>query len=168
MHDCSHNWKFVNCEVKLIHLQNFLVLFFKINSKKTLFSRFNVFLFFSVLDDFALSGCFQHELCSANDPLHNFSWLNNRTQRVFIDCINLEIGNFLMVQWLGLCSSTAWGMVPSLVGELRSHIPWGKIIIINTRTLTYHLCELPEKPTPLPTIKSPGSQTAISSHIPGS
>ena len=30
-------------------------------------------------------------------------------------------GNSLAVQWLGLCTSTAGGMVPSLVRELRSH-----------------------------------------------
>ena len=34
-----------------------------------------------------------------------------------------SFGNSLAVQWLGLCASTAGGMVQSLVEELTSHLP---------------------------------------------
>ena len=34
-------------------------------------------------------------------------------------------GNPLVVQWLGICASTAWGSVQSLAGKLRSYMPRG-------------------------------------------
>ena len=36
-----------------------------------------------------------------------------------------NLGNYLVVQWLGLCASTAGLQVQSLVKELRSHMPRG-------------------------------------------
>ena len=37
----------------------------------------------------------------------------------------VRLGTSLAVQWLGLRAFTAWALVQSLVGELRSHKPRG-------------------------------------------
>ena len=38
----------------------------------------------------------------------------------------IVIGTALVVQWLGICLAMQGRQVQSLVGELNSHMPWGK------------------------------------------
>ena len=51
-------------------------------------------------------------------------WVDFRVFWFFSFNIKIQVGNFLVVQWLGLCASTVGGMglIPDqlLVGELRS------------------------------------------------